>query len=31
MNPWDLVGWEMAIIIGLSFIGIIISGFGGKK
>jgi hypothetical protein len=31
VNPWDIVGWEVAIIIALSFLGIIIVGLGGKK
>lgn len=31
MNPWDIVGWEVAILIALSVLGVIIAGLGGKK
>ena len=31
MNPWDIVGWEIAIIIALSVVGVIVTGLGGKK
>lgn len=31
MNPWDIVGWEIAIIIALSVVVAIVTGIGGKK
>jgi hypothetical protein len=31
VNPWDIVGWEIAILIALSAVVAIIAGLGGKK
>jgi len=31
MNPWDIVGWEIAIIIAWLVVVGIITGLGGKK
>lgn len=30
MNPWDIVGWEVAVIIAVTWIAIFAVAFGKK-